>query len=413
MRIKILQRNGKLFGCGVVFVLVLSVLSSVMVPNERVFAALTESQMNFYAQNNLLFYDGSACNDTASGSMGSYDGSASKGLSSLQAEFVDKYHDIAEKLSVQYGIPWETVVAQGILESASGTSKFATERNNFFGIAAYDSNPNNAHSYSTPAEGWEGYYKNIVKTSTYRAHGVFSGDTITDPYKYAQAIKDAGYATDPNYVAKLSKLIQAIENRATEKGWQTSAQLAESHPEMLSNAAANAAGGEGDSASSVTSVDNCVSSGLGNGDINATAILLSWPDRTHSPDDPKPEYKEALAETGLNNYGESCVNVGKSCDAFLATVMRSSGADPDFPCCGAAKQLNYLQNSDLYEEIPNLGNTSNLQPGDIRASGSHVEIVVQLEDGTYRIASASHCDRTGDHGINYYADSSYKIFRKK
>ena len=78
------------------------------------------------------------------GTIGTYDGIPTAGLSSLQAAFVDKYHDIAAKLGQQYKIPWETVVAQGILESASGTSNFARTRNNFFGIGAFDSNPNNA-----------------------------------------------------------------------------------------------------------------------------------------------------------------------------------------------------------------------------------------------------------------------------
>ena len=245
------------------------------------------------------------------------------------------------------------------------------------------------------------------------------GDTITDPYAYARAIKAAGYASDPNYVSKLDTLIKAVENRANEKGWDSSAQLATKNPEMLSNAAANASGnGEGGSASGGSSdVDysSCnFSSGGGDGNINSTAINLSWPDRTHAPTDPKPVYADALVSTGVNTLGDTCSMGGYSCDAFLATVMRYSGADPNFPCCGAASQLEYLSShGDLYEEIPNIGNTSNLQPGDIRASGGHVELVVQMEDGSYKIASASHCDRTADHGINYYAGPNFRIFRRK
>ena len=371
--------------------------------------AIKSSDLEIFSQNNILFYDPSAaaCNTIA---VGAYSGDASAGLSGAQSAFVDNYHDIAEGLSVEYGIPWETVVAQGILESAAGTSRFAVERNNFFGIGAYDSNPNNAFSYDTPEEGWRGYYENIRKTATYRAHGVFSGDTITNPYAYAQAIKDAGYATDPNYVAKLNRLIAAIENRASEKNWMSSAELARKYPEMLENASVNAKG-EGGNLSRVHS-SGCIASG--NGDINMTALELSWPDNTHAPNDPKPEYRNALAETGVNRLGDSCSMGGNSCDAFLATVMRFSGADAGFPCCGAAMQLNYLvSHGDLYEEIPNTGNTSNIQAGDIRANGRHVEIVVQLDDGSFGIASASHCNRTGDHAAGYYADSSYRIFRKR
>lgn len=376
------------------------------------YAKIPESQLYSYGINGIYFYDSTAssCLGIA---VGGYDGNATAGLSDLQAAFVDNYHGIAEALSIEYGIPWETVVAQGILESASGTSNFAKNRNNFFGIGAFDSNPNNAFSYATPEEGWRGYYENIRKTSVYRSNGVFAGETITNPYAYAQAIKNAGYASDPTYVEKLSSLIKAIENRAGEKGWALSAELAQKHPEMVNNAGENSAGESGGSSYNAGAV--CASAG--NGDINATAISLSWPDRSHAANDPKPEYKEALNMPGgvaTLGQGDSCSIGGNSCDAFLATVMRYSNADAEFPCCGAAMQLDYLSShSDKYEEIQNIGNTSNLQPGDIRASGGHVEIVVQMDNGAYKIASASHCDRTGDHGSDYYPGLNFRVFRRK
>ncbi len=374
--------------------------------------ALSEQELYFYSQNNILFYDPTTtkCGST---SVGSFDGQSSAGLSDLQASFVDTYHDIAEKLSVAYGIPWETVVAQGILESAAGTSTFAVERNNFFGIAAYDSNVNAAWSWPTPEDGWRGYYENIKNTATYRNHGVFTGDNITNPHTYLQTIKASGYATAPTYVQSVGRLVDAVINRANEKGWKSSAELAAEYPEMLQHAADNAAGANIGTTPEASDISSCTFSG-DNGDINGVALNLSWPDRTHRPTDPKPEYYEALAATGVNKLGDSCSMGGYSCDAFLTTVMRSSGSDPNFPCCGAAMQLRYLSShEELYVEIPNVGNTSNLQPGDIRANGGHVEIVVQLDDGSFMIASASHCDRTADHASNYYAGPGYRIFRKK
>lgn len=373
--------------------------------------AISNETLRFFATNGIYYYDPSS--DECIVPTGSYSGEASAGLSATQAAFVDTYHSIAEQLSIEYGIPWETVMAQGILESAAGTSYFAVNRNNFFGIGAFDSNPNNAFSYATPSEGWRGYYENIVKTSVYRANGVFVQPTVTDPYAYLRAIKAAGYATDPQYVPKVSQLIAAIEVRAKQQGWKSSAELAAAHPEMLANAAINASGGSSAGSTTSSSSDICITTG--NGDINATAIELSWPERGHDPwNDPKPAYTTALAATGVNRLGDSCSMNGNSCDAFVATVLRYSGVDPDVPCCGAQNMLNYfLSHPEKYEEIPNIGNSSNMQPGDIRSSSGHVEIYVQLTDGSYAIASASHCNRTADHGIGYYADSSYHIFRAK
>lgn len=392
--------------------------------------ALSEADLDKLDAINAPYYKLTSCESTVAAGVGSFDGTSSAGVSDLQAAFIDQYHDIAEKLSIEYGIPWEAVIAQGILESASGTSHYARTRNNFFGIGAFDSNPDNAHSYATPADGWRGYYENIRVTATYRNHGAFNHPG--DPYGYIQAVKAAGYATDPNYVAKVSSIIAGVENRAKEKGWASSAELVAAHPEMAAAAAANQAGagaahpGASTASSSATaeicdpetSNTSSSSSGVavqGNGNVNATAITLSWPELGHDPfNDPKPEYRSALAAVGLNRYGEVCVEHGNSCDAFVATVVRYSGADPNMVCCGPGNMLNYMaSHPEIYQEIPNIGSTANMQGGDIRVNGQHIEIYVTLPNGQGRIASASHCDRTADHAGNYYVDSSYRIFRVK
>ena len=362
-------------------------------------SALTESQKDQYDLSGVYYYnpDSSSCTDY----YGNYDGIPTAGLTPLQSAFIDKYYNIAVSLGQEYGIPWEAVMAQGIIESASGTSRFAVERNNFFGLGAVDSNPNNAYSYSSPSAGWRGYFEFIKNNPRYAAAGAFNH--ANDPLGYIQAIKNAGYATDPNYVAKVGQYIKAIQDRADEKGWVTS--------------------GSSDYATGITSyvgTDTCTSATQGNGDINATALALSWPDRSHAPDDPKSEYVAALAATGVNRLGDQYSMTGRSCDAFVATVLRYSGADPNVPCCGVTRMLSYFStHSDLYEEVPNTGSTANLQPGDIRIDNEHVEIVVQV-GGTYKIASASHPahdgsdnGRTADHYNNYYVKSSYRIFRKK
>jgi len=155
------------------------------------------------------------------------------------------------------------------------------------------------------------------------------------------------------------------------------------------------------------------SCGGGNGDINKTALELAWPYEEkgkHDKFDPRPTYKVALADVGLNHYGEQWVEIGASCDAYVATVLTYSGVDPDAVkhCCGAANMLSYFQSSDKYEEITN--SAENLKGGDIRNSSGHVEIYVE-DNGVGRIASASHADRTAEVG-NYY-DNSFHAFRFK
>lgn len=354
-------------------------------------SAISSETLDFLDKNGIYYYNPYGFSDNCLPGLSSYDGVATAGLSDLQSAFVDQYHNIAIQLSSEYGIPWEAVVAQGIVESASGTSNFARERNNFFGIGAVDSNPSAAASFSSPAEGWKGYYEFINNNSRYRAAGAFNYPD--DPYGYIAAIKAAGYATSPTYVATVSSVIKAVQNRATEKNWSSSRIT---DPSIASSLYA------------------CSSTTQGNGDINSTALALSWSDRSHSLSDPKAEYSSALDAVGLTSYGDGNVRIGASCDAFVATVLRFSGADPNVVCCGAANMLSYfISHPEIYEEIPNTGSSSNLQPGDIRASYKHVEIYTVDESGTGRIASASYGDRTADHGIGYYSDSSFRIFRVK
>lgn len=151
----------------------------------------------------------------------------------------------------------------------------------------------------------------------------------------------------------------------------------------------------------------------GNGDINATAIKLAWPASEygkHGWSDPNPAYAQALIDTGVNHLGDACSMAGGSCDAFVTTVMRYSGVDPDFYCCGitGGATLSYIVNSGKYTEVSN--GLGNLQPGDIRIGPNHIELYVEI-NGEPHIAAASHCERSGDIG-NYY-DNDFKVYRFK
>ena len=158
---------------------------------------------------------------------------------------------------------------------------------------------------------------------------------------------------------------------------------------------------------------NAACSTGGNGDINATAIELAWPANEygkHGWSDPSPAYAQALVDTGVNHLGDACSMAGGSCDAFVTTVMRYSGADPDFYCCGitGGTTLSYIVNSGKYSEVSN--GLGNLQPGDIRIGPNHIELYVEINGEPY-IAAASHCERSGDIGMYY--DNDFRVFRLK
>ncbi len=209
--------------------------------------ALKKVDYQRYAENNIWFYDGDEidCYGLNNG-MGAFNGLIYDGtLSELQAEFMDKYADWAMEFSIQYGVPWEVAIAQGILESASGTSPQAINKYNFHGIGAFDSDPSQAKTFASPREGWEGYFKNLKVTNTYKMHGVFRDAAITDPYAALVRISAAGYSSKGSaYAVSVSAVLAGVMNRiAADPRYKTTAELAVEHPEIFENARRNAEGG--------------------------------------------------------------------------------------------------------------------------------------------------------------------------
>jgi len=157
----------------------------------------------------------------------------------------------------------------------------------------------------------------------------------------------------------------------------------------------------------------CGNTAAGNGDIVSTAEDLSWTMRSsekgadHTALQAKPSYTKALGATGVNSLGDSCSKIGNSCDAFVATVMRYSGVDTEFPCCGANSQNTYMKtHTDKYKMMQaNVTKTDELQPGYILWRDGHIKIY--LGDG--KEAAASHCQRTAEQSP-LYLDGTYYAY---
>lgn len=171
-----------------------------------------------------------------------------------------------------------------------------------------------------------------------------------------------------------------------------------------------------------------------NGEIADTAILLSWDcgsaSGCHSqngpPYEPKPEYVRAMQQVGTyDNPGGW--GYGASCDRFVATVMRYSGADPNFPIGYANDSGIYLiSHPELYKEITSFDGTNPdvLEPGDIFStyaapgqSGGHIWIYVKInnEHGRADASNGSSSGRTAEHYTRAPIINDgrpYKVFRR-
>lgn len=115
----------------------------------------------------------------------------------------ENFQKVAISIGPTYGFPLSVIVGMAANETGYGTSNFARQRNNWFGFMAYDDNPDMAKSYPSPAESIIDYLDLITKNPRY-AKAWSSYQSTHDPVVLLQGIKDAGYASDPVYVQKVS-----------------------------------------------------------------------------------------------------------------------------------------------------------------------------------------------------------------
>ncbi len=134
--------------------------------------------------------------------------------------YIQRYKDIAMREMNDYGIPASITLAQGILESGVGQSELAVKANNHFGIKCHndwdgekvyhDDDKRNEcfRKYKTPEESFIDHSLFLKNRSRYSF--LFELDK-TDYKGWAKGLKQAGYATDPNYATRLITLIESNE----------------------------------------------------------------------------------------------------------------------------------------------------------------------------------------------------------
>jgi uncharacterized FlgJ-related protein len=132
------------------------------------------------------------------------------------AAYINQYKNIAMQEQIRTGVPAAIKLGQAILESQTGKSRLATEANNHFGIKCktewrgpkiYHNDDANGECFRVYDNAEASYidHSNFLKTRTHYAF-LFKLD-VRDFTSWAFGLKQAGYATNPNYPAQLIKAI--------------------------------------------------------------------------------------------------------------------------------------------------------------------------------------------------------------
>lgn len=131
--------------------------------------------------------------------------------------YIKTYSELAIQQMKKYKIPASIILAQGMVESASGSSNLALKSNNHFGIKCHqewrgkkvyhdDDKKNECfRKYKNPQTSFNDHSVFLTTRSRYE----FLFDFKIDDYvSWSEGLKKAGYATDPNYPQKLINIIE-------------------------------------------------------------------------------------------------------------------------------------------------------------------------------------------------------------
>ena len=144
--------------------------------------------------------------------------SAQREAGTPQERYISRYASIAVNEMYRTGVPASITLAQGIIESRSGQSSLAVDGNNHFGIKCHNSWKGRTMLYDDDRrnecfrvyDSAEESFRDHSDFLRYRDRYKFLFDFKTTDYKsWAYGLKQAGYATDPAYAAKL---IQCVED---------------------------------------------------------------------------------------------------------------------------------------------------------------------------------------------------------
>lgn len=135
-------------------------------------------------------------------------------------DYIAQYKDIAIREMKLYKIPASITLAQGMLESADGTSRLAVKGNNHFGIKCHN-DWSGGKIYEDDDAKNECFRKYKHAEESYRDHSLFLAERsryaalfeleLTDYKGWAHGLQKAGYATSNIYAKTLIKLIEDFE----------------------------------------------------------------------------------------------------------------------------------------------------------------------------------------------------------
>lgn len=170
--------------------------------------AIFQTKKNLMIRKYLLFLSFGIC---------SLKGFAQKSYNEQVQDYIIQYKELAIEEQRRSGIPASITLAQGIFETAAGSSELCQNARNHFGIKCKNTWVGETYAYTDDAKD-ECFRKYNSALHSYKDHSDFLKNnkrysalfdlSPTDYAAWAYGLKRCGYATNPQYARKLIKTIE-------------------------------------------------------------------------------------------------------------------------------------------------------------------------------------------------------------
>jgi LysM repeat protein len=144
-------------------------------------------------------------------------GFAQKSYNEQVLAYIARFKDLAIAEQQRTGVPASIKLAQGIYETAAGSSELCTNASNHFGIKCKNTWTGDTYTYTDDAKD-ECFRKYESDIASYKDHSDFLKNnkrystlfliSPTDYTAWAYGLKRCGYATNPQYAKKIIKTIE-------------------------------------------------------------------------------------------------------------------------------------------------------------------------------------------------------------
>jgi flagellum-specific peptidoglycan hydrolase FlgJ len=129
-------------------------------------------------------------------------------------EYIARYADLAIQEMKKFRIPASITIAQGLLETAAGTSPLARNNNNHFGMKCFSKRCGKGHCTNATDDTHKDFFRKYTSAwASYRAHSQLLSDKYrptngVDYKAWAKRLQEKGYATNKRYEVELCRLIE-------------------------------------------------------------------------------------------------------------------------------------------------------------------------------------------------------------